>query len=85
VHWNAEPHWQWWQRMMEPEPLPVAAEPTPWEITKLANRLAKKVRQVDSGFLRPRATFAMTGFAQKEIQDTRRVLAEAAQTVKETR
>ena len=51
-----EPFWAWWVSMVpdpepapEPEPAPLAT--SPWDIEKRANRLARKVAQIERGVL----------------------------------
>src|SRR5688572_23999062 len=86
-----EPHWQWWERMTAPAPepvptpAPVAPEPdvSPWVVEKASNRLAKKLRQVASGVLVPRAAYRLTGEAAQEVHAARTLLQETADVLKE--
>ena len=85
--WQAESHWEFWQRMTAPpEPAP-APPPEPlevstWDLEKRLNRLARKLNQVDRGWLQPRAAYRLTGEASKELEATKHLWRETWQEIR---
>jgi hypothetical protein len=86
--WDSEPLWMILDppaTVTRPAPEPVAPEPdvSPWQVQKSMNRLSRKLQQVASGVLVPRAMYRLTGEAAQEVHAARTLLQETADVLKE--
>ena len=76
-----QPHWQWWQDEVEPPAPPpeTDSEPSVWEVTKAANRLARKIDRVESGALMPKPWYAQD--AAEQLASAKRLLSDVRQVI----
>jgi hypothetical protein len=90
--WDSEPLWMFLEEpatVVRPEPEPVVAEPSLWDIEKSRNRLARATERLESGRWLPKLGYklnrGMVKRVQRELGESHELLTEAADVLAEVK
>ena len=63
--WSPEPYFQWWVSLV-PDPAP---EPSPWEVQKAANRLARMTEKAEQSRFLPKLPYRLNGLSKRKLHE----------------